>query len=209
SGIKIYVISQKKEALLGFAAAAAKAQKDLTDILVWDIGGGSMQMTSYIGNNKFDIYEGKIASASFKKFVIEAVQNKDPKKVDSPNPISKGDSNAAIIEASKMAETKVPKSIKAKIKSKADVIGIGGVHYYSIRGQTGVEKSYNSKSLEETISRKIGKSNKEIGGDYASTDVSNLLLVKGYMDGLGIKEVHAFKINLADGMLIGEQLLSK
>ncbi|MCO4755658.1 MAG: hypothetical protein KC478_14345, partial [Bacteriovoracaceae bacterium] len=82
SGIKIYVISQKKEALLGFAAAAAKAQKGLTDILVWDIGGGSMQMTSYIGNNKFDIYEGKIASASFKKFVIEAVQNKDPKKVD-------------------------------------------------------------------------------------------------------------------------------
>ena len=101
------------------------------------------------------------------------------------------------------------KTIKKKIQSGAQVLGIGGVHYYSVRGQTKVESKYDHSTLESTISSKLAKHDADIGGDYASTDVSNLILVKSYMEALNIKEVEAFRINLADGVLLSGKSLIK
>lgn len=209
SGIDIDVISQKEEALLGFAAAVSKSNKEVSQVLVWDIGGGSMQMTSYNKLGKFDIYEGKIASASFKKLIIKNVQKHDPKEVKTPNPISKLDYQTSKNAAKAYAQTTVPKTIKEKIQSGAQVLGIGGVHYYSVRGQTKVESKYDHSTLESTISSKLANHDADIGGDYASTDVSNLILVKSYMEALNIKEVEAFRINLADGVLLSGKSLIK
>ncbi|MBC74673.1 MAG: phosphatase [Halobacteriovoraceae bacterium] len=209
SGVDIDVISQKEEALLGFAAAVAKSKKTLDQVLVWDIGGGSMQMTSYKGKGKFDIYEGKLASASFKKLVIRDVQNKDAKIVATPNPVTENNFIKAKAIVKSYALETVPQKIKDKLKSGAQVIGIGGVHYYSVRRQANVKEEYSQAILQNTITSKLGKTDSEVGGDYASTDVSNLILVKGYMEALNIQKVEAYKINLADGVLLSGNSLIK
>jgi hypothetical protein len=55
----------------------------------------------------------------------------------------------------------------------------------------------------ETTKMKVGKLNdKEIGGRYADTEISNLILVLGFMEKLGIKEVIPVNVNLADVILI-------
>jgi exopolyphosphatase/guanosine-5'-triphosphate,3'-diphosphate pyrophosphatase len=43
---------------------------------------------------------------------------------------------------------------------------------------------------------------KQVGGKYADTDVSNLILVSAYMEALGVKKVIPKDINLSDGVLV-------
>jgi exopolyphosphatase/guanosine-5'-triphosphate,3'-diphosphate pyrophosphatase len=52
------------------------------------------------------------------------------------------------------------------------------------------------------LNKGISLTDKEIGGQYADTEISNLILVLGFMQQLGISEVMTQNINLADGVLL-------
>jgi hypothetical protein len=47
----------------------------------------------------------------------------------------------------------------------------------------------------------LGKSDEEIGGPYASTAVSDRLLITGFMHALGIPKVLLVNVDLTDGLL--------
>ena len=47
-----------------------------------------------------------------------------------------------------------------------------------------------------------GLTDTEIGGKYAATEISNLTLVLGFMNELGIEKVMTVKANMAHGILI-------
>ena len=135
TGVTVKVISQDSEAKIGFAAATTIASKAIRNIIVWDIGGGSMQMSAYEGNNKFLIYEGQLASVTYKDYVMGQIQNKTTNDKSSPNPISKEDLLTASEYAEQATNVNALDRIKEKIKNGAEVLGIGGVHYYSVRKQ--------------------------------------------------------------------------
>ena len=82
------------------------------------------------------------------------------------------------------------------------MVGIGGVHYYSIRGQLGADQSYTREAVQQTLKNRLGLTDKEIDSKYASTEISNLALVLGYMDAMDIDAVFPARINLADGLLL-------
>ncbi len=196
---KIVPVTQKEEAILGFYGAVAYTKTPDTDVVVWDIGGGSMQIVSRGKDGKgFEIYEGELASVSMKNHIINEIQKS---KLDTPNPMSQSDSQKAILHARSRAK-RVSKLIQEKIKSGAEVLGIGGVHYYSLRNQSSEKLVYTRKQVERAMKKQIGKSDQELGGKYAATDVSNIALVLGYMKELKIEKVNALKVNMADGVLI-------
>lgn len=209
TGIPIKMVDQDLEAKIGFAGAAGLATKEAKDIMVWDIGAGSMQMTAYDKKGRFHIYRGKAAAASFAKHLIGEVQGANPKTVKSPNPIAGEEARIGERDAYVVAKLSVPDEIKKKVASGAEVIGIGGVHSYSIRYQAGVDQAYTLSDVERALDKQMGKSDRQIGGKYASTEVSNLILVKGFMEGLGIKKVRVGTVNLADGLLLGGGSLLK
>lgn len=193
TGLKVEIINQTKEALIAFNAAKSIIKKD--PLLVWDIGGGSMQMVKTDKKTK-DIYLGKLASVSFK----EQVLNKLAKK-RSPNPLHKKGAIMAMNMARDYA-TKNAKNIVGKI-DKQYVVGVGGVHYYSIRNQVVTsEPFYNQKDLLNTLLERAKLNDKEIGGKYADTDVTNIALVLGFMQSLGIERVYPIKVNMAHGILL-------
>ena len=107
--IPIEVISQDEEAILGYKSARALASA--RDYLVWDIGGGSMQM-SYKKEGKLLIYKGKLASVPFRAYVTKFVQNS---KKRSPNPMSAKDVQASIKYARDYALRDIDKELQ-KIK---------------------------------------------------------------------------------------------
>ena len=203
-GFKINIISQEKEAKIGFVGASVIAKKDLKDIVVWDIGGGSMQMTTYEGNEKYNIYKGKLASVSFKNHVIDEVQKHGDDRPKSPNPISLSDSELAQRDARIHAKNTVPDSIVKKLKSsETEIIGIGGVHYYSIGKKVTDNKVYDLNMVNNQISKSLSLTDEQLGGGkYVSTDITNLILVSGFMEELQIPQVKTGKINMADGLLI-------
>lgn len=204
----IHIITQTSEAVLGFLAASGNLDIGMDKILVWDIGGGSMQITALNDNNEtdidkqFEVYKGKLASISFKNIVLESIQGQTKKSRKSPNPLGKDVSEKSIKLAQMYSALHVPESIKEKAKS-LRVIGIGGVHYHSIRNQVQIkDETYSSKQLRETLNKKLLYNDKQIGGAYAQTDITNLALILGFMQELGITDVTSLNVNMAHGILL-------
>lgn len=204
-GIYVHVITQQKEAILGYYAAVLDEEKK-SDCVVWDIGGGSMQIIALV-NNKYEIYQGKVASQTLATYIIEKIQNKDVKLVNSPNPISQKDYQSAL-EYVKDEALKLSPALTEKFNNpNTKVLGIGGVHYYSVRVQINKDaKNYTLEELTKTLENQLGKTDAQIGGQYASTEVGNLILVKGFMEVLDIKNVKTKKSNIAHGMLFDPSL---
>lgn len=202
TGISIKLISQDEEAILGYLAATAAFTARPEKTIVWDIGGSSMQMIIRDKNHKFIIYRGKMASVSFKEKIISEIKQQNLQQHSSPNPIGKENLLKAIKTAS-IASGDVPQEIKEVInKQDIVIIGIGGVHNQSIKKQLKSGAIYTQEELMNAVNRRVELNDKEIGGRYAGTDVSNLILVLGFMKSLGIKEVIPVDVNLADGVLI-------
>jgi len=205
-GIKIHIIDQKKEAEIGYYGALAQgmAGHRLDDIVVWDIGGGSMQISSMSPSRTLTIYEGHLASVSFKNWLIKNVKSGDPRIVHSPNPLLEGQMMKGVAFIKNTSEREVPYLLRRKAKRKGSlVIGIGAVHNYSVlKTFKKGTKEYNALELNKAISKMSGLTDAQIGGEYAATDYSNIGLVLGFMQGLGIDKVQVRNVDMTDGVLI-------
>lgn len=198
-GIKLEVIAQTDEAMLGYLSARSATNEK--NIVVWDIGGGSMQMWSQVDDKKPLVYLGDLASVTFKNMVIEVIQLKDTQSVSSPNPI--GDKRDQIILLAKSyAKLHVNAELKKAI-SELSVYGVGGVHSQSIKNQLQLkEMKYTLEEITRGSATQVLKSDSELTGNYRATDVTNLLLVQGFMEGLGIKEVKLVDATLLQGVVL-------
>lgn len=207
AGVQLRIISQEQEAELGFLSAkAALHDRNVKneDLLVWDIGGGSMQMTAMReqnGQTVTDFYLGKLASVTLKEFIISVLKNQELDKTESPNPIG-SQRNTVLRYVNFYARTHVSAQIKEDVQ-KRRVIGIGGVHGYSVKGQIHPAKNtYQLADIERVSKNQVWKTDNEIPGQYRSTDVSNLLLVEGFMQALNISQVTIVKASLIQGVLV-------
>ena len=192
--LDVKIINQTKEALIAFHAAKSTVKKD--PLLVWDVGGGSMQIIKTYDKRNKNIYLGKLASVTFKENVMSMLQ-----KTKTPNPLGKKGAIMAMNLARDYASKKA-KGIVGKI-DKQYVVGVGGVHYYSIREQINTNEAfYNQKDLLNILLERSLLNDNQIGGKYAATDVTNIALVLGFMQALGIERVYPIKINMAHGILL-------
>lgn len=201
--VSVKVLSQEEEAEVGARSARAKgglAADDTSSAVVWDIGGGSMQMWTKAGEQT-EVFKGDLASVSFKNRVISEVQGKDPKKVSSPNPLGKAYQKAVTL-AAEHARKHVPDRFK-KLATQARWLGIGGVLAISVRSQINPAATVFSRSdLEKALAERSQLGDSDIEGDYRSTDVSNLALVLGYMRELKIDKIEPIEASLVQGWLL-------
>lgn len=198
--IPIDVISQKKEAQLGYWSAAGK--KNLTpkdESIIWDIGGGSMQMYSREGG-KEHMFEGDLASVTFKNMILKTIQFKDPKNHASPNPIGNG-WRSAVQLAKNHAYLKVPVFFK-KQASKKRIIGVGAVLSLSVQKQVKDDSAeFSRQALEQQLLKRAFLKDSDIESSYRNTDISNLALVLAYMQALNIPKVETVPTSLGHGLI--------
>ncbi|HEX7673328.1 MAG TPA: hypothetical protein VF412_04105 [Bdellovibrio sp.] len=198
--LPVTVISQEQEAHLGYLSALS--QKEVSskeNLIVWDIGGGSMQMYSMTGR-KSHLFEGNLASVTFKNKILEVLQFKDVKSASSPNPLGRS-REAAIQLAKNHAYLNVPAYFKQAAK-KSRWIGVGGVLSASIQDQVNSKgHGFTQEELEKTLEKSSTLTDDQIDSDYRTTQVSNLALVLGYMKALGIKKIETAKVSLGQGVL--------
>lgn len=199
--ITIEIVSQEREAELGYWSVLA--QKKISSglaIIVWDIGGGSMQMYAYGPHEKVNIYQGNLASVTFKNKILEILQFKNPKEYSSPNPI--GNQRLAALQLAKNhAYLNVPVFFK-KNATKRQWFGVGGVLSMSVQKQ--VKKGameFTQEELTETLKKRSYLKDSEIDSDYRATDISNLALVLGYMQALNIPKINTVQASLGEGIL--------
>lgn len=196
SGVKVSIISQEEEALLGAKGALAKIgpSKREQNICVWDIGGSSVQITCLEGQES-KVYLGHLASTPFKDKLIELKGN----EASTPNPISQDLYTQGVEFASSEAEL-----VKEKLGnslSSSLVLGIGSVHYYALSKVLGNNVIDPSMIHDHLLSEKLDRSDEELGGDeYVDSAVSNMILVEAMMRHLNIPQVEVLKVNLTEGL---------
>lgn len=198
--IPIHIVTQEQEAEIG--AMSALSQKTLapnTAFVVWDIGGGSMQMWTP-GDDAPRLFKGDLASVSFKNKVIQTLQGKNPKRVSSPNPLGRHAPKAVELAATH-ARKEVPPIFKER--AAAPWIGIGGVLAISVQKQIDKDAhGFSRAQLAQTLREKSALKDAQIESKYRETEVSNLALVLGYMEALGVDSVETVQASLTQGWLL-------
>ncbi|WP_207260434.1 hypothetical protein [Desulfovibrio sp. Huiquan2017] len=202
TGIPSRVVSEQQAAMLGYHAVRQELGDQTRNLLVWDIGGNSMRMTVRKPDGGLLFYIDPMASVAFKNVVIETIQEKNINTTVSPNPVNADEVAHALAYIKAHADMTVPKYIAHRL-SRPDltVVGIGGVHYYSVPEVLGGHKAgYTRDEVAEALKKWTNRPDKDFDSEYAESRLTNLILVLGYMDALGIKEVRPLNINQADGL---------
>lgn len=201
TGVQVRIIDQDEEGILAFRGALAVSPVKAEDAVVWDIGGGSMQLTTLTEGGTYLVDKGKTASIPFKNTIIQEVKRENPQYVQSPNPISEENAKEALKYARQAALATNPYVLDKLHRPSTQVLAVGSLFNYAIlplAGQAKVDPSH----LVTAVEGMIGKTDQELpGGSLAEVAVSNPLLVLGYMQALEIPYVNVLSVNNADGAL--------
>ncbi|KAB1442101.1 Ppx/GppA phosphatase family protein [Pseudodesulfovibrio senegalensis] len=212
-GIPAVIITQEQQACLGFEAARQHFDIPARSMVVWDIGAATIQLAARARNGSRLYSLGTQASVGFKNYVIEEIQHENLAFRQSPNPMSYSDVQKALRHARWLADTSTSEAMKRHIHAHdATVIGIGPVHAISIMGQIlgkpwdkndpSAPQKYTADQVRDALDHRFGMTDGAIGGDFANVQITNLILVLGYMEALDIQEVVPASINMADGLLV-------
>lgn len=212
--IPINLISQEEEGQLAYYGAVALLGNSTKPPIVWDIGGGSMQLTYKDDRGDFHILGGELAANTFQSLVLEQIVQKDLSS--SPHPMNTFEVNEAIKLAKEYLifseETK--NFLKQKIIHDTPVIAVGSVHNYGVQPlckliTKGQGKQYTKNNLHQAINLLTDQTDAEIlqllpdsNEQFVKTQLTNLILVYAMMDLMGINEVHTLSSSNVQGLLL-------
>jgi exopolyphosphatase/guanosine-5'-triphosphate,3'-diphosphate pyrophosphatase len=201
TGVHIRIIDQDEEGILAFRGALAITAIEADQAITWDIGGGSMQLTTLTESGTYLVEKGKTASVPFKNAIIQQIKHLDPQIVSSPNPLNFKQMQESIRMAEALAQ-QVDPFIKNKITHPStQVLAVGNVFKYGILPLVNKQTQVQRNQLEQVVMKLEGKTDRELSDRAADVSVSNPLLVLGYMQGLKIQEIQIVDVNNADGAL--------
>lgn len=201
TGVKVRIIDQDEEGVLAFRGAIALTPVEPQNAVVWDIGGGSMQLTTLSNTGTYLIEHGKLASISFKNAIIQNIEKKDLKQVSSPNPMNAAEMEAAIQFAKQKSQETDPFIVKKLSSPRTEVLAVGNLFNLGVRPLVN-SNTMTQQQLSDSLKGLVDKTDSQILGEaIPEVAVSNPLLVLGYMQGLNIHQIHFIKVNNADGAL--------
>ncbi len=204
-GIPLFKLTQDEEADLGYAALKAEGQI-AEGAIVWENGGGSLQISTKIGNSfgHFNLQLGKIP---MKNYLIGQVQGKDIHDTDTPNPISKEEAEKAI-EWVKGQFKNAPAWLKERT-DQDDFIGMSACFTTVMRALG--KKEFTKEELRHLLEERLGKTNEELILNRIENPifmVSDLILLYGVMDELNIEKIRCAEMKgpgSTSGLLVDTQ----
>lgn len=201
--IKVHILDQRMEGLLAFHAILSKLDVSPYELVMWDIGGGSMQFVTQSKDGSYLVEHNKEGVGFFKDHIIKHVQNRNVSEYKSPNPMSKRDIESGKSYARQLSN-KMGKDFKDKFNNpNTKIIGVGSVFGYGISGMMGNKKIVTLADLSEVVANLEGKTDADLGGgDFACVEGTNCILVLGYMEELKMPKLQIVNVNIADGLLI-------
>lgn len=201
TGIKIRIIPQLEEAKIGFASAVAASGEEPDNVISWDSGSGSFQITTLV-DGKLEMYGTEFAIVPAMEMLF-AIRNQPYSKDVSPNPISIEEA----FELIKKIQNQLPEVPSWLLNNRKKLIGIGSASLFSIvKGQTG-QSSYSQEDVKEAIFNSCGKKDSELGEFRKCGEVAvGLVLLYSVMNHCGFEQVtYCETTGCCEGLLITPQ----
>jgi len=204
TAIKVHIIDQHLEAKLAFQAVLSKVEIQPESLIVWDIGGGSIQFVGMATDDSDLVDCGKEGVGAFNEYIIGSIQSQNPKERKTPNPMSSSDILRAQAYARALSQ-KVNRAIRDKLKDPTTkVVGAGNAFGHGVAARVG-KNAFCLDDIAAVVQGLVGKTDADFGGgDFASSEGSAAVLAFGFMQGLGIEQLCVANVNNADGALIYE-----
>ncbi|MBN9377481.1 MAG: hypothetical protein BGO14_10330 [Chlamydiales bacterium 38-26] len=159
TGIPLYLASQMEEGEIGFQSAVAASGLDAEEIIAWDSGSGSFQMTT-INNAHMDMYGAEFAFVSTLEILIQRIRKEKFNPNQTPNPISKDEIELLISIIQKEYLPPIPYWLSHTNKK---IICFGGYTSIFSMGQIATAKeTYKQKDLFHAIQNLIDKSDDQL-----------------------------------------------
>jgi exopolyphosphatase/guanosine-5'-triphosphate,3'-diphosphate pyrophosphatase len=205
TGIKVHIVDQNLEGKLAFQAILSKTDVDAEDLVVWDVGAGSIQFIAMASDGSYLVDCGKEGVGAFRDYIVENIQHRNVKEFASPNPMSAEDITHATAHARNLSK-KVDRVFKEKInRPTTAIVGAGSVFGFGIAEMLAKTPPFTIEDLTAVVESLPGKTDADLGGgDYAFCQGSNAILVLGFMQTLNIQQMQIINVNNADGALIYE-----
>mmetsp|Transcript_14708 Transcript_14708/g.34918 ORF Transcript_14708/g.34918 Transcript_14708/m.34918 type:complete len:412 (+) Transcript_14708:185-1420(+) len=197
-GIDLKIISQQQEGSIGFLTATqACPTTAATDLVAWDSGGGSFQITS-VEQGEIRSWMRSIGSGIATSVLIEQVQGKSFKTTASPNPVSIPHAQALVRELRKaIGEPPAWLSVKAQVPG-VSVVGIGGdTSIFCLASQLAAKDAFSKADVLEGIENLCGKTDLQLrlmedtnaAQQQPHNVIPKLVLLYTVMDILGVEQV--------------------
>lgn len=204
TGVKIHIIPQVEEGAIGFATAVAASGESPENILAWDSGSGSFQISSLI-DGKVEIYGAEFAMVPALESLLSIRQQTISKDV-SPNPVS-NDEALALIGVILKKLPQLPSWLVENHKKVITIGGLGGTSIFSIGMRATGSSTINKKEVLGAILQNCGKSDEQLSHfPNAKEVVVGLVLLYAVMEHCGFEEVSFCKTNgSCEGLLISPE----
>ncbi|MCE2992266.1 MAG: hypothetical protein LW825_05030 [Candidatus Jidaibacter sp.] len=218
NGVKMKVLSQKDEGIYGFNAVLNSPDVEGVapeDLIVWDLGGGSFQLSMLDEKGDIYVYHGPHGVESFERELREKFEL--PASADMPF-----FSGAELEETFEYVYEKYGRAIledqviadKLKNNPKIKVYAIGGPLTKGIKKQMYVPQHATLLDLKSTAfvfeNRSADdvywNSFPELPMHYVKSAQISLVLVHGIMQGLGVDKIDIIDTTLADYVLYEKDL---
>lgn len=193
-GIKTSIISQHDEGKVAFHSLVNNLKIDKTkekETVVFDIGGGSFQLTYKDFNNFIRVYQGPYGMFNFKKLIKDRFDYSQKPSFFAIRKIKKFAFQTIGINISK---EKTLLSVLAK--NKGVVFGSGAFIGNSLKSQFNFGNKVTLKQIETAINNTIGKNIEEIQNiypnmpsQYAINSQFSLLIIYAIMKSASIKHI--------------------
>ncbi len=210
--IDIEVLPQKEEGKLGFYTAKTHntAKYKLNDkMVVWDLGGGSFQLSAVGGDGDIHVYNGMFGVESYDKLIRKAFMN------DGMIYFNKERLDRAIDFTVKKIGNKVRKDkvIRNKIKENDVVVyAIGRPMYRGIKENLKLSDVVTKEQLYNAALTFSGKTVEEarkayplLPDHYVMQAQPAIILIYSIMESLGIDQLHILEAKATDYIAIDEK----
>lgn len=203
TGVKVHIIDSTLDGELSFKAAIAKLDHPIEEIVVWALGGESIQFIWQTSEGALAMFQSNEGAVAFRNFIIEKLQRRNIQTFKSPNPLAIDHIHQAKAHATALSQ-KVDQVFKDKLRQSATkVIGVGNGFAISIKNILSGNNPFTQEELSLVIDQLEGKEDADFGADPAGYIYApNAILVLGFMEGLHIPQMEYIDVNNADGALL-------
>jgi exopolyphosphatase/guanosine-5'-triphosphate,3'-diphosphate pyrophosphatase len=209
--IHIKVLTQKEEGEAGFRAALAHPDVQATpknDLVVWEIGGGSFQISTLDDQGEIHVYNGKFGAESFDKAaraLVNADGNNNSSYLDGED-LEKVLNFAESIGAEVLSDPVISKKLQ---NPNVKVFTMGRPMYKALHQQMSLPVNTNAATLLDVVNKFSGATYQdvqtklfpEIPDFFLKTAQSCAIVVYGIMKGAQINEINIISARLNDYIL--------
>lgn len=189
-GVDLRVISQQEEGNVGFLTAVAASEKESNDVISWDCGGASFQI-SYRDDEKLAVYKGPWGGSKVFAEMVSTVQGREFTSASSANPATIDDVKA-LCEIIKQTLPPISGDLQNKIQElEGSVVAIGGGTTIFDMAKIALGKNnFDKAEVWSVIESLVGKTDEELS-DFPQQVmlIPKLALLYSVMDSFGINSV--------------------